>query len=178
MNHAEYQHLMHEAYFYALNSRDESTQNGAVIAVESHSTVTVVARGANNFLPLVVANEARLQRPDKYLFTEHAERNAILAAAKHGQSLQGATLVCPWLACADCARAIVLSGITTVVRCAEPHLNLSADRDHWDASIQAGDWMMRESGIEIKEISYDHPKFAGPLTLRAYGKEYTLRTKA
>lgn len=64
--------------------------------------------GVNTF-PAGVA--PRLDRPAKYVFTEHAERNAIYKAARTGIALDKSTMILSWYPCADCARAIVVSGI-------------------------------------------------------------------
>ena len=45
----------------------------------------------------------------------HAEQNAINNAAKHGISIEGATLYCTTYPCSMCAKSIVNSGISTVV---------------------------------------------------------------
>jgi len=46
----------------------------------------------------------RFERPIKYMFFEHAERNAIFTAARHGIRTDGATLYVQALPCVDCAR--------------------------------------------------------------------------
>ena len=47
--------------------------------------------------------------------TIHAEQNAICQAAKHGTSLQGATLYCKMEPCRVCAMLIISCGISRVV---------------------------------------------------------------
>ncbi len=44
----------------------------------------------------------------------HAEQNAIIQAACHGVSIQGATLFCTNLPCAICAKMIINAGIQTI----------------------------------------------------------------
>ena len=46
----------------------------------------------------------RFERPVKYMYFEHAERNAIFTAARHGIRTEGATLYVQALPCVDCAR--------------------------------------------------------------------------
>ena len=46
----------------------------------------------------------RFQRPTKYMFFEHAERNAIFTAARHGIRTDGAIIYVQALPCVDCAR--------------------------------------------------------------------------
>lgn len=50
----------------------------------------------------------------RFVWMEHAERNAIFAAARRGLATQGARLTTTYFPCIDCARAIVQSGITEV----------------------------------------------------------------
>jgi len=45
----------------------------------------------------------------------HAEQNAIIQAAYHGVSIQGATLYCTNLPCCICAKMIINAGIRTIV---------------------------------------------------------------
>lgn len=46
----------------------------------------------------------RFERPMKYHYFEHAERNAIFTAARHGIRTEGATLYVQALPCVECAR--------------------------------------------------------------------------
>ena len=94
----------------------------------------------------------RLERPKKYAFIEHAERNAIYAAACKGEATAGGTLYCPWYACADCARAIIQAGIVRVIG----HKQMF-DRtpEHWKETIAYGNEMFREAGVEA--LQYDGP---------------------
>ena len=97
----------------ALKSKDESSKIGAVVVgpdQEIRSTgYNGFPRGFNDSDP------AKQERPLKYKYFEHAERNAIYNAARFGASLLGCTLYCEWPPCTDCARAIIQSGITTVI---------------------------------------------------------------
>jgi len=126
-----------------MESQDPHTQNGALLRAASGEIVVA----ANRLPPEVVVSEARLARPAKYQFVEHAERGAIFAAAKAGIRTHNATLYCPWFACADCARAIILAGITRVVGHTVPR---SQANGRWAESIAAADQMLRESGVQIE----------------------------
>lgn len=140
--HEEYLKI---AYGVAKRSGDLSTQNGAVLVRDG----SVISFGWNDIFPANCATDERRQRPLKYQWTEHAERAAIYAAARAGESTSGATLYCPWLACADCGRAIVLAGISRVVRHRIPQ---HSTRPDWSASISVADEMMRSVGIEIVDF--------------------------
>lgn len=94
-------------------SKDRSRKVGCVIV---GLTGDVVAIGFNGFpRGLNDDDDDRHVRPAKYMWTEHAERNAIYNAARIGVSLVGARMYLPWFPCVDCARAIVQSGIVELV---------------------------------------------------------------
>lgn len=94
-------------------SKDRSTKVGAVIVGPSNE---VRAIGYNGF-PRGVDDDLqdRHERPEKYFWVEHAERNAIYNAARAGIPIAGCKMYLPWFPCMDCARAIVQSGIETLV---------------------------------------------------------------
>ena len=94
-------------------SKDKSRKVAAVIIGKDN---VLLAIGYNGF-PRGVNDdvESRHERPDKYLWTEHAERNAIYNAASAGITIKGATLYMPWYPCMDCARGIIQSGIAHLV---------------------------------------------------------------
>jgi dCMP deaminase len=94
-------------------SKDRSRKIGCVIVDDERG---IRAVGYNGFPRGVEdAFEARHSRPTKYLWTEHAERNAIYQAARMGIRLEGCTMYLPWFPCMDCARAIVQAGIRRLV---------------------------------------------------------------
>lgn len=95
-------------------SKDKSTRVGCVIVDSNYRSILTTGynglpRGANDELL------ERHERPEKYLWFEHAERNAIFNAARTGVPLQGSTAYSTLCPCMDCARALVQSGVTRVV---------------------------------------------------------------
>lgn len=121
-------------------SKDPSTKVGAVIVSPSQHIVTTGYNG----MPSGVANtEERWTRPKKYLFVQHAERNAIYQAAKYGRSLEGCTLYTTVFPCSDCMGGIVQVKIKKVVT---PQL---PDLDRWKESWEVATEMANEAGIEI-----------------------------
>jgi dCMP deaminase len=143
MTDADY---LRAAYKAAEQSGDLSTQNGAILV--DPRTGDIVSAGCNDIHAPVKDAPERRQRPLKYAFTEHAERSAILRCARFGVSTDGLVMYAPWLACADCGRAIVYAGIRKVVRHRIPE---HASRPDWAASIAAADEMFREAGVEVVE---------------------------
>lgn len=137
--------LLKEAYEYAMeNATDPSTQNGAVIVAPDGRPISY---GANH-LPYGVKDlPERWERPGKYQFVEHAERNAIYAAARDGMATGGQIMVCPWFACADCARGIIQAGIKTVIGHQSPN---DWTPEHWKESIAVAWRMLEEAGVETR----------------------------
>jgi len=126
---------------------DPSTQNGAIIVNED--TGEIISYGANYFPNNVIDLPERWERPIKYSYVEHAERNAIYQAVFNGESVRGLTMYCYWAACADCARAIIQSGIRRLVT---HKIIMDATPDHWKASIEVAFQMMREAGVQLDQV--------------------------
>jgi len=142
-----------QAYHEAKNSPDPSTQNGAVIVTADGTTV----QDCNRFPDRVELTGERLERPLKYDFIEHAERNVIFKCAKLGCSTHGTTMYVPWFACCDCARAIIQAGIAHVVG----HQRMADDTpDRWKESIANAMIMLNEAGVKMTMIPdvLDGPK--------------------
>jgi len=97
----------------ASRSIDKDTQVGCLVVSPDGNTKV---RG-HNALPAGISAilPARLSRPTKYSWIEHAERNAIYAAAHDGISLAGCIMYVDLTPCVDCARGIVQAGIKEVV---------------------------------------------------------------
>ena len=132
-------------------SKDPSTRVGAV-AIGPAWEIRAVGyngqpRGADDNDP------ARLVRPEKYYWFEHAERNLIYNAARAGVPLEGCSLlVWPLYPCMNCARAIVQSGIGTVVTTGP------TTDGRWMDSHQRAVQLFRECGITVHELSDEATK--------------------
>lgn len=130
----------------ATRSLDPSTHIGAVLVTQSAETLV-----ACNDIPFYVKKTPeRNERPAKYLFYEHAERNVIYEAAREGIPTRQATLYTTGIPCADCARAVVQAGISHVVVWKRGSGLEATDR--WYDSIKAGGEILRESGVSIVEV--------------------------
>jgi dCMP deaminase len=126
---------------------DRSSKVGCVIAGPDNEIRSV---GYNDFPRGVKDIEERHARPLKYSVTEHSERNAIYNAARVGIPLQGCTLYCGSTMfgppCADCARAIIQSGITRVVGSIGDDIP-DKWRPDWRESMLISIDMFKEAGI-------------------------------
>lgn len=141
--------ILGQCYREATESPDTSTQIGAVI-VGVHGTVKWSTMSYNGFVRGWTPTDEDYERPRKYVVTEHAERRAIYQAAKYGIKLEGCSLYSTWAACADCARAIVESGLARLVR----HMPVGDDDagQRWMDSILVGDEILISGGVEIVDI--------------------------
>jgi dCMP deaminase len=138
------------AYLTATRSKDRRTKVGAVV-VGFNDEVRATGyngfpRGCNDFV------ESRHEKPEKYYWTEHAERNATFNAARVGVSLDGCTIYVPGCPCADCARAIIQSGIKKVVIHKKFQENWS---EKWMENAKRSIEMFDECGVEYVEWSGD-----------------------
>jgi len=140
-----YQKLLRTAYEWAeKTSDDRSTKNGAILVNPCQNVPLLF--GSNRFPhPSLAENEANHERPRKYAFTEHAERDVIYLAAKCGLVTEGLVMVCPWACCAECARAIVMAGITRVVAHKQAH-DMSPER--WQQPIEEGREILASRNVE------------------------------
>lgn len=124
-------------------SKDRSTRVGCVIVGEAGQALST---GYNGF-PRGVDDDAgeRHERPAKYLWTEHAERNAIYNAARTGVPLAGSVMYLSWFPCADCARAVIQAGIAAlVVR------RMTREDTAWDVSLRVSEEMLGEAGVAVR----------------------------
>lgn len=123
-------------------SKDRSRRIGCVIVGPDQD---VRAIGYNGF-PRGIddAVSSRHARPAKYLWTEHAERNAIYNAARAGTPLKGCTIYVPWFPCVDCSRAIVQVGAVRLVAF-KPDL---AD-PQWGDQFAIASELLEEAGLIV-----------------------------
>ena len=142
-----------DTYFLAMEtlvakkSKDPSTKVGAVIVGPEHEVRSTgyngFPRGIDEYPP------SRWERPEKYQWCEHAERNAIYNAAMMGTPLKGCTEYVQCTPCAPCGRALIQAGITEVVISKE---NPFSDRSDWRDDIDFSLEMLKEAGVSIKWV--------------------------
>ena len=105
--------FMEVARLIATWSKDPNTKTGAIVVGPDREIRATgyngLVRGVNDDIP------ERMERPTKYDFFEHAERNAVYNACLTGTSLKGCVLYATHPPCTDCARAIIQAGIKMVV---------------------------------------------------------------
>ena len=129
-----------------LKSKDESTPIGAVIVGKNKE---VLSTGYNSFPRGLDDNRPeRQERPEKYFWMEHAERNAIYNAARVGIPIDGSSIyLTSGLPCCDCARAIINSGIKKVYSKKEC---TTKNKEKWGDHQSKAFLMLKECGVEIE----------------------------
>ncbi len=129
-------------------SEDPHFLVGCVIVGDGH---VILSTGYNGF-PRGVSgwDQNRFDRAsgEKFFWFEHAERNALYNSARVGVSVVGATMYVNRFPCADCSRAIIQSGIRTIVCPPIPEADGALDN-----SFRAGSTMLGEAGVNIIEVS-------------------------
>ena len=148
------QYFMTMAYLAAMKSKDPSTHVGAVIVGTDNQ---VIATGYNS-LPRGFDDSRTdvMERPLKYKYFEHSERNAIFNAALTGVKTKGTRMYTLAHPCSDCARAIVQSGITEVIVRDSPNLQ-NLERWSEDMNVVTLD-IFRECGINFRKWDGEIPE--------------------
>lgn len=102
-----------ESFAYTF-SKDPNRKVGAIMLAPD--SLQILSMGYNG-MPRGIKedNEAKWQKPQKYFFVEHAERNCVYNASRHGTPLQGSIAIVTMFPCADCARALIQAGVKTIV---------------------------------------------------------------
>ena len=146
------EYFLKMAQLVSERSKDRSTQVGAVLVGQHHE---VRGTGYNGF-PRGVNDDvdARHERPEKYLWTAHAERNAIDSACLSGTHTEGCTLYINFslYPCPDCMRGIIQSGIVRVV--GVKNKPFTGKGNFWLDSFKVSKEMAEEAGIECVEVEF------------------------
>lgn len=139
-------YFMGLAGFVAGKSKDRSTKVGCVLVGPDNE---IRSTGYNSFPRGIDDNvEARHERPEKYLWTEHAERNAIYNAARVGTPLKGCRAYTPLFPCMDCARGIVQVGIVEVISSAPDF-----DLPKWGDEFRRVVVLFAEADVAVRYVS-------------------------
>ena len=134
------EYFLEMAHLVASKSKDPSTKVGCVVITEDK----VVAATGYNGLPRGVEDRPeRMERPAKYLWTNHAEENAVAQAARVGAKLKGGTAYVTHMPCSRCARTLIQAGIIKVVIDGG---STSMPMEEFDVAMK----MFREAGVELQ----------------------------
>lgn len=140
-------HFMAMCELVAKMSKDDSTKIGAVIISADREVLSTGFNGIPRYCDDKI--QSRNTRPEKYFWYEHAERNAVYNAAKNGIRLDGATIYCSAPSCADCARAIIQSGIRRAIF---PKVHPLLKREDWAGSFHSSLEMLNEAQVKVRLV--------------------------
>lgn len=136
--------MMDQALAVARLSPNRIRQVGAVIRPAAGG---VLIEACNTFPDGVADLDWRHEGDGRFVWMEHAERNAIFKAAKAGIALSGATIATSFFPCIDCARAIVQSGFACVVT--PPP---AFEDPVWGVSFERSEIILQEGGVTIVTV--------------------------
>jgi dCMP deaminase len=130
-------------------SKDTSTKTGAIIMTLDGDPVS---HGWNGIPPNVMDDvDTRLERPLKYRYFEHAERNAIYGATM--ADLSNCVIYCTHYPCADCARGIIRKRIKYVVVDSKyGRKGVTGFNARWEDSFGDSEIMFNEAGVTVIEV--------------------------
>lgn len=141
--------FMLHAYLISSKSKDTRTKVGAVLIRDK----SIISEGYNGIVNGVLDEKSeRFERPEKYFWFEHAERNSVYHCARHGIATEGVVMYTQGIPCSDCARAVVRAGIKEVV-VHEEWQKLFIDNKKWEESIRRSKIMFEEAGIKVRVFS-------------------------
>ena len=139
-----------QAALIAQKSKDPSTKVGCIIVNDDN---VILSTGFNGF-PRGIDEyvNSRWDRPEKYHWIEHAERNAIFNAARVGVSLNGARAYLNWepKPCADCTRALIQAGIKEIIGPNRTFTGKGAGKHY---SISHSEEMLEEAKVKTRYIN-------------------------
>lgn len=135
------EYFMGVATLSAARSKDPNTQVGACIVSQDNK---ILSMGYNGFPTGCSDDEFPWEREgepydNKYFYTTHSELNAILNF--RGGSLEGSKMYVTLFPCNECAKAIIQSGIKTLIY---------ADDKYADtAAVRASKRMLTAAGVRF-----------------------------
>lgn len=124
-------------------SKEDGKRVGAVI-VGPHNEIR--STGYNGLPRKITEKPERFDRDTgaRHLWSFHAEIAAITNASRHGTPLDECTIFVSLHPCANCAKAIIQTGIKKVVTRAAP------DPSSWAQSYSIAQEMLAEAGVQIE----------------------------
>lgn len=145
-----YPYFIEIAKVVRTKSKDPSSQIGVVIVGPDNE---IRSTGYNGFPRGVLDLAERwTDRPTKYKYVEHAERNAIYNAARCGIGTKGCSMFMvafgpPTTPCIECAKAVIQAGIIEVVG-----WPLKPADAAWHESQKFSLDMLTEAGVRFVEV--------------------------
>lgn len=140
--------FMRHVYLAGSKSKDKSTQIGAILVRDG----IVISEGYNGICRNVDDSIVeRSDRPEKYHWYEHGERNAVYNCAKIGTSSNKTIMYTNDTPCTDCGRAVIQAGIKEVVlhkQWGDVWRKLKGDK--WKGQDERSLTMFNEAGVKVR----------------------------
>lgn len=137
--HKYYQLAKYQA---SLFSKDPHTKVAAIIL--AHDSLQILSTGFNGICRKLNETQERWSRPLKYKWVAHAELNAVANAARSGVKIEGSICVVTMFPCVDCCKALIQSGINTLIT-EKPDF----DNPRWGDDFKISIEMFEEARIKI-----------------------------
>jgi dCMP deaminase len=136
-------YFMGLAHLSSFRSKDPGTQVGAVVVDNDHKVVSI---GYNGFPigcddDVFPWNREGSLYESKYAYVVHAELNAILNSTR---SLHGCAIYVSLFPCNECAKAIIQSGIKTIVYEDDKYADTEA--------VKASKRMLEAAGVAMRQL--------------------------
>lgn len=147
--------LMDAARDAAARSPNRVRQVGAALVTADGATTIATC---NEFPNGVRDIEERHAGDGRFIWMEHAERNALMQAARRGIATNGAVLATTLFPCIDCARAIVQSGVAELVA---PTPDFS--EPSWGEAFRISQVILNEGGVRVTAHASEPAKARGPV---------------
>lgn len=153
--------FMSMAMLFSMRSPDTSTRVGCVVADQDNNVVSLGYNGWPRGVKSFETDDIRFQKPEKRMWMEHAERNAIYNACRNGTPLNDCKLYVTLFPCTDCVRGIVQVGIQRVIyhgqstQLMKNMKNMKQNLQQWNTSYEVSMRMFSEAGVEVVEWSGD-----------------------
>ena len=161
-----------QAILWAQRSIDASSQIGCVIVDHEETLLTAGYNGPCRNIEMDPTDPRLNERPEKYFWFEHGERNAIYNANRNGTNLRGASLYILGIPCTDCARGIIQTGISTVYILKSLHeLWMARQGAQWGDKMNTSEKMFEMAGVSV--VYVDVKPFVS-LPIRVGGETYLI----
>lgn len=131
-------------------SEDSSRKVGAIVVGGGNETIGIGFNGLPRNVDSTPAHRHDRATGEKYLWYEHAERNALYNTIRAGGRVSGATMYCSSFPCADCARAIIQTGILALKT-----FSYDPSDPFYAKHFVAAETMLLEAGIDLKIFNRD-----------------------
>lgn len=126
-------------------SKDCGRKVGAVIVGDGNEIRSTgfngIPRGVADDVPERHCRETK----EKYIWSAHAERNAVYNAARIGLSIKGCRMYCTLFPCTDCVIALIQSGVVELIT-TKPDLK----DPQWGENYKRSQTMLKEAGIKVR----------------------------